>query len=532
MSNLTISPTPTVIKSAKNTTALHKDLLKIAESDTPYPNPIGEAEPLISFNGYYALNETGSFLTIDTNLLVKNGVAIPHVALIYSKHGTDSNVYHLTGPDQFFESIIWTDTTLIAKSSKGSVIPSFTLTFTREDSTKEITSSVQGTIIEPDLSVIGGPSTTVHINGNNYNNPIPIAMYAGTYYEDKGQGDSILKIGLDNTLAYNYDNLGGNRGTLEAVETFIYNLNMYVFTFGPSSGDITYSIVMGTSATGGMVCNDLVTFKTPKITIPRSIRTVKSREKIPAIGKNSSSENLAKFAGFYRLSFDDNNPNGFLSIEGKYQTKPDDTRDYTVTFGVSLDGTTSKVYTLDSTMSFIQSGENWVLTIPNPYNAAADILKVTFTRKREKAYPGAGSYYGSVVSISGRYDAIGFTGNTLLNVVPLKGYCGAPLKYKASSSSDETMQVISDTEVMYHGHSYKTLTVVPLMYIVGFIDIAGNEVIFSLGTDGGKGITSITTVSPVPSNAEVKHTISSEANPYGIKVYTVIPDGDSAQPKH
>ncbi|WP_420551362.1 hypothetical protein [Tenacibaculum aiptasiae] len=515
MSTLTIPTAPVTSKSAESTAELHNNLLKIAKSDAPYENPIGEAEGLISFNGYYALNNTGAFLTVDTNLLVKNGEVTPHVSLIYSADGTSSEVYHLTGPNRDFESVNWNENILIAKATNNSNVPSFTLDFTREDNSQEITASLKGKITNEQSK------TPINIQGATYNNPIPMAMYAGTYYEDKGKGDKILKIGTDNTLQYNYTNIGGDGGHLQEVDVFIYNLNMYVFSFSTLDGLFNYSIIMGTSANGGKVCNDLFSLKNTKLSIPRSLQMVKTVEKMPVSGTNIASEELAKFSGFYELS---SGESAFLSIEGEYKTQSDGSKEYTVTLGISEVGSNSTLYTFDDTMTFEKSGESWVLTIPSS-KSNEDALKVTFTRKYEKAYPNSGSYYGSVISISGSYNGTSFTGNTLLNVVPLMGFAGAPLKL--NQTSNETIVIKSSSEVEYNGVSYKNLTVVPLMYIVGFIDNSGNEVVLSLGTDGGKGNTCITTVSKIK---EVNG--KSQATPISVEVYTAIPDGDSGAPKH
>ncbi len=522
MSNSTILPVQTTSTSAENTTELHNYLLKISKNDTPYANPIGEAEPLISFNGYYALNGTGSFLTIDTNLLVKNGEITPHVALIYSPDGITSNVYHLTGPDRAFETVTWKGTTLTAQAGIDSGVPNFTLEFTRKDNNQEITSSFQGKVTE------GASGAILNINGKTYNNPIPMEMYAGTYHEDKGKGDEILKIGTDNTLQYNYNNIGGSGGQLQDVNIFIYNLNMYVFSFNnPLDAKMNYSIIMGTSAKGGMVCNDLFSMKTPNLSIPRSLQTVTTTPVMkPVNGTNAASEELAKFAGFYRLNsssqvFD----NAFISIEGEYKTHNDGSEVHKVTLGVSLDGTSSTVYTFDNSMTFEQSGNNWVLTIPITDPIGGN-LTINFTRQYESAYSHVGSYYGSVVSISGSYNVAQFKGESLLNVVPLMGFAGAPLKVTAASN--ETIVIKSSSEVEYHGTSYKDLTIVPLMYIVGFIDKDENEVILSLGTDGGKGNTCLTTITKTKmvNGKRVAGAIKS------IKLYTAIPDGDSGEPQH
>ncbi|WP_299136473.1 hypothetical protein [uncultured Tenacibaculum sp.] len=521
MSNLTIPQIQKTSKSAEQTTELHNYLLKIAESDAPYVNPIGDAEPLISFNGYYALNSTGSFLTIDTNLLVKNGEVTPHVALIYSPDGVNSNVYHLTGPHKAFKTIEWTGTTLTAQADVNSDVPNFTIEFTRKDNSQQITSSFKGKVTH------GLSEAIENINGETYNNPIPMAMYAGTYYEDKGKGAEILKIGTDNTLQYNYTNIGGNKGNLQNVGLFVYNLNMYVFSFSSLDGLFNYSIIMGTSAEGGMVCNDLFSLKNSHLSIPRSLQTVTATPvKKPANGTNTASKELAKFAGFYHINSSSQVfNNAFISIEGQYKTHKDGTEDYTVTLGVSLDGTSSTVYTFDSTMSFVQNGNSWELTVPITTPIGSD-LKIKFTRQYKSVYKNAGSYYGSVVSISGSYNVAQFTGETLLNVVPLMGFAGAPMKVTATSN--KTIVIKSNSEIEYHGTSYKTLTIVPLMYIVGFIDENEDEVILSLGTDGGKGDTCLTTVR----STEMVNGKRKAGSIKSIELYTAVPDGSASIPKH
>jgi hypothetical protein len=536
MSNFTIPSIPTANKSAEQTSTLHSYLLKIVESDAPYLNPIGKAEPLISYNGYYALNDTGSFLTVDTNLMVKNGEITPQVSLIYSQDGITSNIYDLTGDNKAFETITWTGTTLKAEAVINSGVPSFTLNFTREDNKKEVTSTLNGQVTKAPSEVIET------INGKTYNNPIPMAMYAGTYCESegngKGNGAEILKIGTDNTIQYNYNNIGGSGGHLQDVNSFVYNLNMYVFSFGNPIAKrvdkeidkkigayLNYSIVMGTSAKGGMVCNDIFSIKKTKIAIPRSIQTVTTPPVLkPVSGTNPASEDLGKFAGFYRINSSASTfSNAFISIEGQYKKVAGSEAAYSVTIGVSLDGTSITVYTFDDTMTFVKGKDVFVLTIPITDPVGSN-LTINFKRQYKSTYPEAGSYYGSVVSISGSYNVANFTGESLLNVVPIMAFAGVPLK--VTSNSTETMVIKSNTEVEYKGVSYKNITTVPLMYIVGFIDRAGHEVIFSLGTDGGMGNASITTVSAIK---EVKN--KQVATPLSLKVYTAIPDGSSGAPK-
>lgn len=520
---------PAVGKSADHVTALHNHILKIAESNAPYPNPIGQAEPLIGFNGYYALNQNGAFLTVDTNLLVQNGQVIPHVALIHSADGTSSNVYDLTGPNRAFDSVAWSNNTLTATASTGSNAPSFSLSFTRENSTDGVTVAMTGTITP------GNSTEPLSLQGNTYNNPIPMDMYAGTYYESQflgkaGQGAAIMQIGTNNTLKYNYTNIGiGDGGTLTEVTTFVYNLNMYVFTFLSADGKTNYNMIMGTSAKGGMLCNNMITKQGAGMPSQRSLQTIHSYTTVPHGDPNSKSAALAEYAGFYRLSY---GTNAWLSVEGEYKTSTTGATSNTVTFSLSMEGTTAEVYTFDDSMALTGNDDKLVLRFPADVTKP-EVLSVTFTREFNAAYPSIGSYYGSVASISGSYNGTSFTGATLLNVVPLEAFAGAGLRVKASDPV--TIVVKSNSEVEYNGvvypndtprpngKTYPTMTVVPLMYIVGFIDNKGDEVIMSLGTDGGKGVTCITTVYPVTDGKR-------GLLPKSIEVSTAIPNGDSGAP--
>lgn len=483
-------------KSAEQTTALQDSLLKIAQSNTPYLNPIGAAEPLISFNGYYALNDTGSFLSIDTNLMVNNSdpqspKIIPHLVLVHSENGTDSILFDLTGKNRAFSSVAWDATTNTLTATGGGTItvdkvsvpvPTFSLTFDREDNADFVTSSLSGYMQK------SGEAKT-QLTGVTYNNPIPMDMYHGTYRMNKGTGEVIMEIGTDNTLQYNFGESIINSGELRDVDIFIYNLNMYVFSFPTPSGKDNISIIMGTSAKAGMVCNDLTTVVATSKDTPRSLQTVKENTIVaPVNGNNAQSELLANYAGFYRFS----GSNGYLSLEGTYITDSTGAKTYTVTIGISEDGDHSTVYTFDESMQLVPNEGVIALTIPNP-NGAGDILNLTFNREYTPAYDSIGSYYGSVVNISGSVNGTTVTGGTLLNVVPLMGFSGAPLMSTTGASPDKTIVIKSDTCIEYMGHEHRTLTVVPLMYIVAFHISTDHVVVLSLGTDGGKGITCLTT---------------------------------------
>ncbi|MCE7995525.1 MAG: hypothetical protein HEP71_26335 [Roseivirga sp.] len=489
-------------KSAEQTTALQDSLLEIAQSNTPYPHPIGAAEPLIAFNGYYALNSTGSFLSIDTNLMVNNKDAqnpkiTPHLVLVYSENGTDSVIFDLTGANRAFNSVAWDAATntltatgggTITVSGKAIPVPTFSLTFSRKDGADFVTSSFTGYIANS-----SGAQTT--LNGTTYNNPIPMDMYHGTYYMDKGEGEAIMVIGTDNTLQYNYSESTVDPGALQQVDVFIYNLNMYVFSFPGTVDNDKVSIIMGTSAKAGMVCNDLTTVPATKNTkgkaIPRNLQTGKESTTVaPVGGNNAQSELLAAYAGFYRFS----GSNGYLSLEGTYKTDKTGTKTYTVTIGVSEDGINSTLYTFDESMQLEPNEGVMALTIPNP-DGAGDILNLTFSREYTPAYKGIGPYYGYVINVTGSVNGSMVTGGTLLNVVPIMGFSGSPLllEEKGQLGLQKSVQIISDVCVEYFGQEYKELTVVPLMYIVAFHISPTQAVLLSLGTDGGKGVCSLTT---------------------------------------
>ncbi len=489
-------------RSAEATTALQSSLLEIAKSNTPYKNPIGAAEPLIAFNGYYALNTTGSFLSIDTNLMVNNSDAknpkiTPHLVLVYSENGTESVIFDLTGKKRAFSSVAWDASTntltatgggTITVGGKAIPVPTFSLTFSRKDGADFVTSSFTGYLENTD-----GAKTT--LNGTTYNNPIPMDMYHGTYYMNRGEGEAIMVIGTDNTLQYNYSESAVDPGALQQVDVFIYNLNMYVFSFPGTVDNDKVSIIMGTSAKAGMVCNDLTTIPTTKKAkgkaIPRNLQTVKQNTVVkPAGANNAQSELLAAYAGFYRFS----GSNGYLSLEGTYKTDKAGTKTYTVTIGVSEDGIDSKVYTFDESMQLVQNEGMLVLTIPDT-SADGDILNLTFNRKYTPAYESVASYYGYVVNVTGSVNGTMVTGGTLLNVVPLMGFSGAPLlvEKKDQLGLPKSAQIMSDVCVEYFGQEYTELTVVPLMYIVAFHISPTQAVLLSLGTDGGKGMCCLTT---------------------------------------
>ncbi|WP_411023364.1 hypothetical protein, partial [Salmonella sp. s51228] len=114
----------------------------------------------------------------------------------------------------------------------------------------------------------------VQVKGTTYNNPVPYSVYEGEYtipFRLISHNDAIpvLYLHKDYNILYDY---GNGTGNLEKVPSFTYNLNMYFFSF--SKGEKSIRLIMGTSASGGLVCNNIsVHIKTKKVK-SRSLQTI------------------------------------------------------------------------------------------------------------------------------------------------------------------------------------------------------------------------------------------------------------------
>ena len=454
---------------------LHDQLREIY-SETTNGVTDEHTQGLMAYNGYYQLTGegagTGAFFTVDTNMIITNGGApVYHISLIISLNGTQSHIFQFTGSSASFDK---ETSTLTWKQPQGSTIyaPDINITFKRVNDGVSPLMSFTGSIILP-----GNP----HFNGKgtSYNNIIPVTTYEGTYYDVKAAGSpKVMEILPDCGLKYLNLMESGEPTT---VDSYIYNMNMYFFSF--MRGDFNIKIIMGTSSGGGMVCNDFTTYNEKGATpLPRPLQTILKTTKMePKL--NARSEELMQYSGFYRIQSTTANalkPGAFVSIEGSYTIKPAGT-EYKIELGVSTDGISSKLYVIDTNMTF--DGET--LTIPAENYNTGDI-----TIKFKREYVAHGNY-GSLVTISGTIGDTAFTGSTPLNPVPLTAFGGATMK---SRDGLEKLSIPSDTEVIYNGNPQTELLYVPVMYIIAFPSEApGQEVIVSLGTDGGRGNTAIIT---------------------------------------
>lgn len=438
-------------------------------------------EDLIAFNGYYTLDTApGAFFAVDTNIIVVDGFPIYDISLFVSLNGISSSQYSFTGS--------FKDNRLVQHSMRYEGID-IDLLFTRTDGSDDHTATCAGKITVPD----GNPVT---VSGYTYNNPIPPAMYAGSYYtapqgeafqdNTAAQGASphkapqhttppVMTIGDQFQVSYDY---GDGRG-LQPVSSYVYNMNMYYFVFSPptvhnhghaATGNTTINLIMGTAAAKGFACNNMIVTHTS--TTIRSLYTIPdANPPASTVYYNDSSVlALAGLSGYYPLPAI--SPLAFLAVQATYKTAGSGVR-YQVAIVVSMDGRTSESCYFDpATMSFA----NNELTV-----STTDLnLQVTFKR----AYD---ARRRSLVTATGSVQGHGpLTAYNLLNPVPLMAFGGRPL---ADAGSD-CLVLESETKVTYNGVEMDDFIYVPLMYILAW-PTAKPKVEMSFGTSGLRGNTCI-----------------------------------------
>lgn len=459
---------------------------------------------LLRFNGYYALDivgAPGAFFAVDANMHIKDGIPQPiyDISLVISLDGTTSERVQFTGSDGTFENNVLTFSTPGNLNGRTTV----NLTFTPTNSGDGTTAQCKGTIGIP-------KHLPVAVTGTSYNNPISSEMFVGKYHVEilgiLPEDCQVLEIQKNYSILYDF---GVLHGDLVAVQTYTYNLNMYYFSIpkqpnsssaNDSSDSKSSKLIMGTSPSGGLVCNNML-IDGPKVTT-RMIQTIEICENISTTKPvNTNSSVLAQFAGYYPIS--NVAPGAFVAIEGNYTVQTSGgNQAYTVTIGVSLDGMSTKVYTFDTSMSFT----NNVLTIPSATDDAPNILSLTFDRTY-----GALGNFGSLVSITGTVEQYTASGYTAFNPVPLSSFGGA---HMTSIINSEVLIVNSDTAITFNGHAVSEFLYVPIMYILAFTDPASqNQVLLSFGTDGCAGNTCIITESTTPNPLiSVVYAIPSMAN--------------------
>lgn len=425
-----------------------------------------DSKALMAFNGYYALNiinAPGAFFTVDTNVLIKDESSNPiyDLALLVSMDGKTSTRIPFTGT---FDG---------AHLIQASTVDGFgvDLTFAHTNGSDGTTASCSGTITLPNQS-------PVTVSGTTYNNPIPYSMYIGQYYEtvplylkQDGMKEEtpllVMQIKENYQISYDY---GTSDGKLQPVKAYIYNLNMYFFSF--LKGNQSSRLIMGTAAAGGFACNNMIVNKsTNKLTSTRGLQTIPFPDLATFESGNISSCELAKYSGYYHIP--SIAPRAFVSIQAQYVNVIGE--DYVVMIGISMDGVTSKGYYFDDTMSFTEK----TLAMPD------QLINITFNRTFN-------AEQGSLVSIVGTIGNSPVAGYTLFNPVPLSGFGGIPM----TNAEGIKLTVVSDNELIYQGTKIKTtmknILYVPIMYILAYPS-SNPTTVMSFGTDGLKGNTCIVT---------------------------------------
>lgn len=500
--------------------------------------PAGSANPdsatLASFNGYYLLQgaaATGAFLTIDTNIHVTrditSGAFVPtfDVAVILCLDGQSPLTF------DFSDS----DTASFTPNASGGYVLSFAtsadpaptlrvdLTFTRIGMTDGQTATVRGTVTVDD-------QTATSVSGFTYNNPILPSLYHGDFYTHPASAAetaaNVLSIGKEFELLYTPLSASGAPAQ---VDSYSYNMNMYFFSFTDSTGNET-KLIMGTSAAGGLVCNDMTIVN--GVADPRTLTTIKLSDQVQpdktGVQLNqTNAEALAALSGYFPLTEAGSGATtgAFLSLEGQYVSSylPLDTpvveSRHKVCIGISLDGVHSTVRYFDETCSFDTATNT--LTVPGAtLDGVTGDWVITFTPGYSA---GSGSYsqFGDLGAVEMVFTPSGsnpipttYAGKTPLGPVPLSAFAGPTLS-STSAGSNEALQILSDHAILYtppalsqswqqddQQQVWLDILYVPLMYIVAYqvrpADILDPDAglvtgMLSLGTNGAHGLASINT---------------------------------------
>lgn len=436
--------------SMQATEAYHRQLMEIIRQELAIIMPGNADTPkLMPFNGYYALgNAPGAFFAVDTNMVVIEELSAPYydLTLIISLDGKSATRYAFTGT--------FDGTTLIQNWETSGV--AIQLTFTRMGDSFGMVTSCSGSIALPAQS-------PVSVSGATYNNPIPASLFAGDYYVE-GLGVKVMSIGADNQLQYDG---GNNRGHLSPVNAYVYNLNMYFFSF--LHGGDTVQLIMGTAADKGFACNNMTT-GTGAPLVSRSLLTIPYAQSPAFEPYDLSGCQLADFSGYYTIQSATVplSPLAFVSIQAQYITAmPDTSWDlHFAMISVSLDGIHSQGYYFNPATMTMDGG---VLSMPEQGIA----LKLTREYNPQN---------GSLVSMSGMIQGIAITGSTLFNPVPLSAFRGVPM----TNAQYDQLIINNDNSVTYNGTNMNSILYVPLMYILAY-PATDPKVVMSLGTDGTHG---------------------------------------------
>jgi hypothetical protein len=453
------TPTATI---ASQSPVLHRQVMDTLQNiDTEKLIVSPDTTKLIPFNGYYSLGNTpGAFFAIDANMSVSDfgKTSSYFINLILSLDGKTS--YSIP-----FSTGTFDGTTLIQENETLSIH----LTLARAAATESITATCKGTV------QISSSEVPIPIQGSTYNNPIDSSLFAGTFYlppptttpPSTAPYTEVLVIGSDNSIMYDY---GSGDGILKPVTAYLYNMNMYYFTFDNN----TYNLIMGTAGTAGLACNNII--KAGDDAGSRSLQTITSVTANDQLFSNANSEALGAFSGYYPLT--SIHPAAFFAVLGQYTIIGTDTF-YSATIVYSFDGKSSTGYSFGTEgMSFEDNVLTIVDALKNP------IINLTFKRTYTPGNMSLATISGMIMN---HKDLVA---SSPFNPVPLSAFGGV-----AMTDTNSSLTIVNDSLVTYTttpaGGTAQTTTMdnfiyVPLMYILANPWL-GTTTVLSLGTSGING---------------------------------------------
>ncbi|MEM9023969.1 MAG: hypothetical protein AAGB22_09515, partial [Bacteroidota bacterium] len=218
--------------SAADVNAIHDQLREQYKHVAPADmGTDAQTEALMAYNGYYAIDGgNGDFFTIDTNMVVNGDAVAHHITLIlFLKSHHTPIIFPFTGSGATFENNVLK----LISAQTNQTIPNLNLTFARgANGVSGPAAGFHGTIQLQQQPGDPKPPQPLDVKGITYNNPIPMEMYSGTYYDNKGAVGATAIMKIDgNSLFYNYADQLSGPGEMVPVTNFIYNQNMYFFSF-------------------------------------------------------------------------------------------------------------------------------------------------------------------------------------------------------------------------------------------------------------------------------------------------------------